>query len=145
VVDIGETSYSMVLADDLNHDGRTDLLVTTMNGNVYVFETPAKHHPLGSWTSQVPLARPQLLSNLPSVQQQHVYMYVRIRTLVAVVATMAGCCRAGAWAQQQHGAPQHARGVCHAGDARAAGCARQDAAGAPGLARAKDAKPCVSG
>ena len=53
VVDIGETSYSMVLADDLNHDGRTDLLVTTMNGNVYVFETPAKYHPLGSWTSQV--------------------------------------------------------------------------------------------
>lgn len=53
MVDIGETSYSMVLADDLNHDGRTDLLVTTMNGNVYVFETPAKYHPLGSWTSQV--------------------------------------------------------------------------------------------
>jgi len=52
-VDIGETSYSMVLAEDLNGDGRTDLLVTTMNGNVYVFETPAKHHPLGSWTSQV--------------------------------------------------------------------------------------------
>ncbi len=52
MVDIGETSYSMVLADDLNGDGRTDLLVTTMNGNVYVFETPAKHHPLGSWTSQ---------------------------------------------------------------------------------------------
>lgn len=52
VMDIGETSYSMVLADDLNGDGRTDLLVTTMNGNVYAFQTGAKHHPLASWTSQ---------------------------------------------------------------------------------------------
>lgn len=53
VQDIGETSYSMVLADDLNDDGRTDLVVTTMNGNVYAFQTGAKHHPLASWTSQV--------------------------------------------------------------------------------------------
>lgn len=52
-MDIGETSYSMVLADDLNGDGRTDLLVTTMNGNVYAFQTGARHHPLASWTSQV--------------------------------------------------------------------------------------------
>ncbi len=53
VVDLGETSYSMVLADDLNGDGRTDLVVTTMNGNVYAFQTPARHHPLASWTAQV--------------------------------------------------------------------------------------------
>lgn len=55
VVDLGETSYSMVLADDLNGDGRTDLVVTTMNGNVYAFQTPARHHPLASWTAQVRL------------------------------------------------------------------------------------------
>lgn len=53
VVDIGETSYSMVLADDLNDDGRLDLLVSTMNGNVYMFETGADYHPMKAWTSQV--------------------------------------------------------------------------------------------
>mmetsp|Transcript_4558 Transcript_4558/g.9807 ORF Transcript_4558/g.9807 Transcript_4558/m.9807 type:complete len:1070 (-) Transcript_4558:202-3411(-) len=52
-VDIGETSYSMVLADDLDGNGRLDLLVTTMNGNVYMFETPSEYHPLKAWTSQV--------------------------------------------------------------------------------------------
>ena len=52
-VDVGETSYTMVLADDLNADGKLDLLVTTMNGNVYVFSSPASYHPLKSWTSQV--------------------------------------------------------------------------------------------
>ncbi len=52
-VDVGETSYTMVLADDLNADGKLDLLVTTMNGNVYVFSSPAPYHPLKSWTSQV--------------------------------------------------------------------------------------------
>ena len=54
-VDVGETSYTMVLADDLNADGKLDLLVTTMNGNVYVFSSPAPYHPLKAWTSQVPL------------------------------------------------------------------------------------------
>ena len=39
VVDIGETSYSMVLADDLDNNGRTDLVLSTMNGNVYVGST----------------------------------------------------------------------------------------------------------
>ena len=52
-MDIGETSYSMVLADDLNADGKMDLVVTTMSGNVYVFGSPAPYHPLNSWTSQV--------------------------------------------------------------------------------------------
>ena len=52
-VDVGETSYTMVLADDLNADGKLDLLVSTMNGNVYVFSSPAPYHPLKAWTSQV--------------------------------------------------------------------------------------------
>ncbi|XP_042491496.1 protein DEFECTIVE IN EXINE FORMATION 1-like isoform X2 [Macadamia integrifolia] len=55
VVDIGETSYSMVLAenvdagelvDDLNGGEDLDLIVTTMNGNVFCFSTPALYHPL---------------------------------------------------------------------------------------------------
>lgn len=40
----------MVLADDLDGNGRLDLVLTTMNGNVYVFETPAEYHPLKTWT-----------------------------------------------------------------------------------------------
>ncbi|KAG1675745.1 hypothetical protein FOA52_012401 [Chlamydomonas sp. UWO 241] len=52
-VDIGETSYSMVLADDLNGNGRLDLVLATMNGNIYCLETPAEYHPLKAWPSQV--------------------------------------------------------------------------------------------
>jgi hypothetical protein len=52
-VDIGETSYSGVLADDLDNNGLLDLVVTTMNGNVYGFQTSATYHPLKAWTSQV--------------------------------------------------------------------------------------------
>ena len=43
----------MVLADDLDGNGRLDLLVATMNGNVYSFETPALYHPLKAWPAQV--------------------------------------------------------------------------------------------
>ncbi len=52
-VDIGEPSYSMVLADDLEGDGKLQLLVSTMNGNVYCFDTGARYHPLRAWTAQV--------------------------------------------------------------------------------------------
>lgn len=52
-VDVGETSYSMVLADDLDGNGRMDLIVSTMNGNVYCFETPTPFHPLRTWPQQV--------------------------------------------------------------------------------------------
>ncbi|GAX73269.1 hypothetical protein CEUSTIGMA_g723.t1 [Chlamydomonas eustigma] len=52
-MDIGETSYSMVLADDLDGNGRLDLILTTMNGNVYALETPAEFHTLKAWPSQV--------------------------------------------------------------------------------------------
>eukprot|EP01025_Chloroclados_australasicus_P065169 TRINITY_DN8844_c1_g1_i8.p1 TRINITY_DN8844_c1_g1~~TRINITY_DN8844_c1_g1_i8.p1 ORF type:complete len:626 (-),score=88.92 TRINITY_DN8844_c1_g1_i8:375-2252(-) len=51
-VDIGEVSYSMVLADDLTGNGKLDLLVSTMNGNLYAYETPADYHPLRSWQYQ---------------------------------------------------------------------------------------------
>ncbi|XVF76766.1 hypothetical protein PTKIN_Ptkin13bG0293400 [Pterospermum kingtungense] len=51
VVDIGETSYSMVLADNVDGGDDLDLIVTTMNGNVFCFSTPAPHHPLKAWRS----------------------------------------------------------------------------------------------
>ncbi|KAL7095458.1 hypothetical protein ACP275_10G025300 [Erythranthe tilingii] len=49
VVDIGETSYSMVLADNIDGGDDLDLVVTTMNGNVFCFSTPSPHHPLKTW------------------------------------------------------------------------------------------------
>ncbi|WOL02009.1 protein DEFECTIVE IN EXINE FORMATION 1 isoform X1 [Canna indica] len=52
VVDIGETSYSMVLADNVDGGDDLDLVVTTMNGNVFCFSTPSPHHPLKEWRSQ---------------------------------------------------------------------------------------------
>ncbi|XP_070665985.1 protein DEFECTIVE IN EXINE FORMATION 1 isoform X2 [Malus domestica] len=51
VVDIGETSYSMVLADNVDGGDDLDLIVSTMNGNVFCFSTPASHHPLKAWRS----------------------------------------------------------------------------------------------
>lgn len=52
-VDIGENSYSAVLVDDLCGDGNLELLVSTMNGNVYMLQTQAPYHPLKTWTAQV--------------------------------------------------------------------------------------------
>ncbi|KAA6427087.1 MAG: defective in exine formation DEX1, partial [Trebouxia sp. A1-2] len=52
-MDIGEQSYSMVLTDDLDNNGHMDLLVSTMNGNVYALETSAVYHPMKAWTSVV--------------------------------------------------------------------------------------------
>jgi len=51
-LDLGETSYSMVLADDITGNGKMDLVVTTRNGNVYVIGTEMSYNPLLSWTSQ---------------------------------------------------------------------------------------------
>ena len=48
-MDIGESAYAMVLADDLDGDGHTDLLLATMNGNLYAFRTAARAHPLRTW------------------------------------------------------------------------------------------------
>ena len=52
-MDIGETAYSMVLADDLDGDEKLDLVLATMNGNVYCFRTAARAHPLSAWPSEV--------------------------------------------------------------------------------------------
>lgn len=38
--------YSMVLADNVDGGDDLDLIVTTMNGNVFCFSTPAQFHPL---------------------------------------------------------------------------------------------------
>ena len=38
--------YSMVLADNVDGGDDLDLIVTTMNGNVFCFSTPAPHHTL---------------------------------------------------------------------------------------------------
>ncbi|KAL8526763.1 hypothetical protein ACS0TY_015826 [Phlomoides rotata] len=51
VVDIGETAYSMVLADNVDGGDDLDLVVSTMNGNVFCFSTPSPHHPLKAWRS----------------------------------------------------------------------------------------------
>ncbi|KAH6806290.1 defective in exine formation protein [Perilla frutescens var. frutescens] len=51
VVDIGETAYSMVLADNIDGGDDLDLIVATMNGNVFCFSTPSPHHPLKAWRS----------------------------------------------------------------------------------------------
>jgi hypothetical protein len=46
VIDVGETAYSMVLAESVHGGPEMDLLVATMNGNVYCFQTAVAHHPL---------------------------------------------------------------------------------------------------
>ena len=47
VFDIGETSYGMPLVEDLTGDGKMNVVVATMNGNVYAFDAAdAAHHPL---------------------------------------------------------------------------------------------------
>lgn len=42
----------MVLADDLSGDGRVELVVSTMNGNVFAFAVDAPCHPMAAWPSQ---------------------------------------------------------------------------------------------
>ena len=56
-VDIGETAYASVLADDLDNDGRMDLVLSTMNGNLYCFHTGATYHPLQAWPTPVSSCR----------------------------------------------------------------------------------------
>jgi len=51
-VDIGEQTYSMILADDMDGNGMMDLVVTTMNGNAFALATQTPYHPLLSWSAQ---------------------------------------------------------------------------------------------
>jgi len=51
-IDLGESSYSMVLADDVTGDGKLDLVATTMAGNVFCFGTNVKAEPHKTWPSQ---------------------------------------------------------------------------------------------
>ena len=51
-VDVGEASYAAVLVDDVDGSGNLDLIVATMNGNVYAFGTAAEYHPLKTWPAQ---------------------------------------------------------------------------------------------
>lgn len=53
MVDIGETSYARVLADDLDGNGQLDLLLATMNGNLYAFQSRAPAPPEAVWPSEV--------------------------------------------------------------------------------------------
>lgn len=48
-IDIGEPSFSMVLADDLTGNGLVDLLVTTKSGNIYCLGTSISFHPSQAW------------------------------------------------------------------------------------------------
>ncbi len=50
-IDIGEHSYSMVLVDDIDEDGKLDLVASTMNGNVYAFRTATDYDALKTWRS----------------------------------------------------------------------------------------------
>eukprot|EP00475_Leptophrys_vorax_P031313 TRINITY_DN47392_c0_g1_i1.p1 TRINITY_DN47392_c0_g1~~TRINITY_DN47392_c0_g1_i1.p1 ORF type:complete len:550 (-),score=28.73 TRINITY_DN47392_c0_g1_i1:140-1690(-) len=50
--DIGETSYSMVLAENVDGGDDLDLVVSTMNGVVYCFQTQVQYHPLKAWPAQ---------------------------------------------------------------------------------------------
>ncbi len=42
----------MVLADDLDGNGQLDLLLATMNGNLYAFQTTAPATPDAIWPAQ---------------------------------------------------------------------------------------------
>eukprot|EP01059_Diplonema_ambulator_P030642 TRINITY_DN532_c2_g1_i4.p1 TRINITY_DN532_c2_g1~~TRINITY_DN532_c2_g1_i4.p1 ORF type:complete len:401 (+),score=117.53 TRINITY_DN532_c2_g1_i4:1206-2408(+) len=69
-VDIGEHVYAQVLADDIDGNGNLDLLVGTMNGNMYAFQTNTPYHPLKTWSSQV-----QGLNGM-TAREGHVGIYV---------------------------------------------------------------------
>ena len=59
-MDVGETAYASVLAADLNNDGKMDLVLSTMNGNLYCFHSTASYHPLKSWPIPVSLCTSHL-------------------------------------------------------------------------------------
>ncbi len=53
-VDVGETVYSAPLVDDVDGDGRSEVIIATMNGNVVCLATPWRHHALTAWPAASP-------------------------------------------------------------------------------------------
>lgn len=51
-IDIDEKSSSMVLADDVLGNGQMDLVVTTIKGGVYVFQTSTPYTAMNAWPSK---------------------------------------------------------------------------------------------
>jgi hypothetical protein len=48
-LDLGESAYTMVLADDITGSGRLELLATTRTGHAYLLSTDTPFHPLNAW------------------------------------------------------------------------------------------------
>ena len=48
-LDLGEVSYTPVLIEDLDDNGKMDFIVATMNGNLFCIETSVPSHPLKTW------------------------------------------------------------------------------------------------
>lgn len=51
-IDIGEKSYSQVLVDDFVGSGKMQLIVSTMNGNIFILNTQGFYHTLKTQTEQ---------------------------------------------------------------------------------------------
>ena len=45
-VDVGHRSYTTILADDVLGTGRMQLIVSTLSGHLFVFDTPVRFAPL---------------------------------------------------------------------------------------------------
>lgn len=45
-IDIGEKAYAQILMDDLSGNDKMDLVIATMNGNIYSFGTAQPYHPM---------------------------------------------------------------------------------------------------
>jgi hypothetical protein len=52
-IDIGEKSYSQILAEDITGNGKMDLLVATESGNLFTLGTSIPYHPMKSWRTQL--------------------------------------------------------------------------------------------
>jgi len=50
---LGEPSKGTPVADDLDNDGKMEIVVATLSGYVYCFETTSAYHPLKAWPSRV--------------------------------------------------------------------------------------------
>lgn len=74
LLDIGEKSDSMVLADDLTGNGVLDLVVTTLAGGVYVYSTETPFTPLKAWPSRIKAL------NGATASEGHVGVYINEET-----------------------------------------------------------------